>query len=512
MEMDKKKNNLAEFWESNKRSFGVVVILLTVAYGMKIFHLAISHDTEAVISVPDNMYFSWIAMGRFGLVAIKYLLGLEVFNPYLAAVLAFLMLVINSIFWEYLFWKITVYKKNFSKVSWIFPAMFLTAPIMADQFSFLLQAFEVQLAVLFVGIALFLIYNPSVSGKGCVLLKMTGACALLILSFSCYQSTVPLFIAGTCSSFLLMYPALRHKWRALFKAVACFAVSFILYEVVSKLVMWCMNIPATEYISDQIFWGQRPFRECVMNILRHIKQVLTGEGIFFSISYLLAFIMLFLLLVYKVVKKREEVPWLLLASATLMATPFLMSIVLGQAPTTRVQIVLPFVFGFVFQFFFLQWDFRPALGSRVGAAAGIAILALCLEQCVWDARIYYTEYVVYDEDVRLAEKISDRIDQLNLGESPEEPVVFVGSRIPALNPSAYAHISMSGYSFFEISFSTAHGTWVMRNFMMTLGYNYKYPSDEQFIAAEEYAKTMESWPNTNSVAVHDGMIIVKLSD
>ena len=71
---------------------------------------------------------------------------------------------------------------------------------------------------------------------------------------------------------------------------------------------------------------------------------------------------------------------------------------------------------------------------------------------------------------------------------------------------------MSGYSFFEISFSTAHGTWVMRNFMMTLGYNYKYPSDEQFIAAEEYAKTMESWPNTNSVAVHDGMIIVKLSD
>src|SRR5699024_4555954 len=120
MEMDKKKNNLAEFWESNKRSFGVVVILLTVAYGMKIFHLAISHDTEAVISVPDNMYFSWIAMGRFGLVAIKYLLGLEVFNPYLAAVLAFLMLVINSIFWEYLFWKITVYKKNFSKVSWIF--------------------------------------------------------------------------------------------------------------------------------------------------------------------------------------------------------------------------------------------------------------------------------------------------------------------------------------------------------------------------------------------------------
>ena len=45
-----------KFWERNKRSLVITIIMLIIAYGMKIFHLAISHDTEAIISVADSLY------------------------------------------------------------------------------------------------------------------------------------------------------------------------------------------------------------------------------------------------------------------------------------------------------------------------------------------------------------------------------------------------------------------------------------------------------------------------
>ena len=503
-----------KFWERNKRSLVITIIMLIIAYGMKIFHLAISHDTEAIISVADSLYGSWLSMGRFGLVALKYLFDLEIFNPYLASVFTFIMLLANTILWEYLFWRITVYRKNFFRWSWVFPVLFLTAPIMADQISFLLQAFEVQLSILMVGVSLFLLWpRRRAKYRGCGYVIAGG---LLALSFSCYQSTVPLFIAGTIACFLLAFPVIRRKWTVIFRLIAFFILSFLAYELINRIVMYCMNISPTAYISDQILWGSNSFKECLKNILRHIWDVVAGNGIFYSCAYSVSVILLAVLIIYKIIKRQKELVVFILASLILAVSPFLMTILMGQAPSTRVQIVLPFVFGFVIQYFLIWWEqnafSRKGLVTKINIIFGLFLLALGLEQCVWDARIFYTEYVVYEEDVRLATKISDRIEKLNLGESPAEPVVFIGYRQPGLNPSTYSHITLSGYSFFEISYSTAHGTWVMRNFMETLGYNYVDPSGEQIAVAEEYAKNMDSWPNSGSVAEHDGVIIVKLSE
>ncbi len=504
----------AKFWNKNKRSLVIVIIMLTIAYGMKMFHLAISHDTEAIISVADSLYWSWLSMGRFGLIAIKYLFDLEVFNPYLAAIFTFLMLIANAILWEYLFFKLTTFKKRFFAVSWIFPALFLTAPIMADQISFLLQAFEVQFAILLVGIALLLLWPRR--EKKHHFYKYIFACALLAVSFSCYQSTVPLFAAGAVACFLLAFPVIKKKWCVIVKLIICFLIAFLAYGIINRVVMEYMDVTPTSYISDQILWGTISARECINNIVTHIFDVLKGNGIFYSCAYLVSAIMLLGIIIAKIIKKQKQIVLFILVSILLLITPFLMTILMGQAPTTRVQIVLPFVFGFIIQYFFMHWEkvipLKKHIVPKINAIVSVFVLILCLEQCIWDARIYYTEYVVYEEDVRLAVKISDRIERLGLGESPNEPVVFIGSREPTLNKSAYAHISMSGYSFFEISFSTAHGTWVMKNFMATLGYNYLYPSGEQVAQAEEYAKSMECWPNSNSVAVHNGIIIVKLSE
>lgn len=60
-----------DFCRDNQRSIIVICVVLVIAYGLKLFNIAFSHDTEAIISVPESLYSSWMTMGRFGLILIK---------------------------------------------------------------------------------------------------------------------------------------------------------------------------------------------------------------------------------------------------------------------------------------------------------------------------------------------------------------------------------------------------------------------------------------------------------
>lgn len=111
----------------------------------------------------------------------------------------------------------------------------------------------------------------------------------------------------------------------------------------------------------------------------------------------------------------------------------------------------------------------------------------------------------------MALKISNRIDMLDLGESPEEPLVFVGARSPQLNNSSIRNLENIGHSFFEWSFTTDYGSFIMRNFMASIGYYYNSPTTEQIEIAEQAAQNMEIWPASDSVSVVEGVIVVRLS-
>ena len=152
--------------------------------------------------------------------------------------------------------------------------------------------------------------------------------------------------------------------------------------------------------------------------------------------------------------------------------------------------------------------------KAVCAAAAAVLLIFSMSQSLNSARLYYTQYVTYEEDVRLAVKITDRIDQLGLGETPKEPVVFVGGRTPQRNGVCLSDtdLELIGRSFFQISYSAKHGSWVMNHFLDTLGYSYVFPTDEQVAAAEEKAQDMPVWPDEGSVALAGDVIIVKLSE
>lgn len=510
----KQKNSLAfgnirEFCKNNKSSIIIATIVLLITYGMKLFNITISHDTEAIISAPKELYNSWIALGRYGLIVWKKLFNTYTFNPYTATVLMFIMMVLNIIIWEYIFYSLYDEKKLFNKASFIFPILFFVSPIMVEQLSFTLQVVEVTFAFLLVGLSILFTWM-AIGYNNC--LFYLPSIILATLAFATYQSTVPLFVAAVTATFLIYYFKQEFYWSVIFKFIFVFFSSLILYILSNKFVQYITKIPQDKYIEEQVYWGKISVEQGIDNIITHIKEVFWGTGTFYNIAYFVAIMAMIVMIV--VVAKGEYINKYLFIIATVVffITPFLMTILMGNEPNKRSQIVIAFVYAFVLQnFYYFLISCNRRILVIIKYVYAISLLSFGVNQVQTASNMFYMEYVQYSEDVRLAIKISDRIERLGYGESPKLPVVFVGNRQPHLNKSTMQPMELLGYSFYQVSFNTEHASWVMNNFMDTIGFSYEMPTEKECAIADKYKDELEVWPNEGCIQEKAGVIIVKLS-
>ena len=188
-----------------------------------------------------------------------------------------------------------------------------------------------------------------------------------------------------------------------------------------------------------------------------------------------------------------------------------MGIILGGQPTKRTAISYPFMLGFSSMYLFEE--IRTKIKNKDVILILMVLVALIpFKQSVLSSRLYYTEYITNKESEIVATKISNRIEEVTGSYNPEEKIAFIGCMRLNRNNSCYQleDLEYVGRGFFETSFSTTHGSFLMRNYMATLGINYQCPSEDDAKIAEEYAKDMPAWPNKDSVKKVDNIVIVKL--
>lgn len=507
--------SLKDYFEKSRMSILLFVFFLLLAYGVKVFNMALAHDTEAIISVPDSLYRSWVSLGRFGLPALKKVLGVYHFNPYVASFLMFVTLIAVGIFWSWLFYELSFSRDSYQKRNWIFPTIFLTAPVMAEQLGFQLQTYEVALTFLFIGIALLCIFKALFQSKKIYFL---AALIFAFVSFSCYQTLVPLFVSGAVACFLVIYDTYQKVENAksgvveyikiILALVAVFFIAFVMYHVCNSIIQKAMNIVPVDYLSGQVLWQTEPVGTCLKNIGAYAAAVLSGQGIYYSLGFSITAI-LFLLYIIIRIKNKEKCYWVyLLSSLVLLLTPFMMGIVLAQAPKHRTELMLPFVTGFLIQY--LAGKCQTLSKKYYVYIAILFAGVVSIKQSMITSRLFYSEYVQYEEAARTAVKITDRIDQLNLGRNPAEPLVFIGGMTANLNASSIPDAENLGMSYYA-SFDAEYGSFIMRNFFSTIGYHYQSATKEQIQQAERDAADMPNWPDTGSVDLKNGVIIVKLS-
>jgi hypothetical protein len=398
---------------------------------------------------------------------------------------------------------------------------------MAEQSSFLLQAYEVTVCIGLVGLSLILFYKGVYYKKKYYYLF---TCICIIFSFATYQSTVILFITGAVASFLLFYDYesgedtpdfLKIKatgfryWGTIGKLILLFVLSYLFYTIANKIVMGALGIQTEAYINDQVHWGKDSVTECIVNIGLQVKKILLGKTIYYNVALAILMIFFLVYICFRWKQKRKAYYIFFLASLALCVCPFIMVLLLGGSVSVRTEWTIPFVTAFLAMYltgcFIDSEHFTvPLLLKRL---ALLLAFVMGMQQSMVTARIYYTEYAKYQQDLVMAIKISDRIEELNLGDSPQAPVTFIGAKPTHHTPSMYTEeeIELSGRSLFSISFGTFHGTFVMRNFMKSVGYDYELPTQDQVKRAEEISTAMGTWPDTDSVRYEEGVIVVRLS-
>lgn len=510
----------------HNRNISLMVLLMFLLHGAKLNANVVGIDTEALIFYGGkDFYQGWLNTGRQGLVLLKYLFRNLTFNPYFAAVLTLLVfpLAISAFF---LLWSSVGGVKN-SLIVWIISGLlWISHPILTEQFYFSLQSFEIVLGFLMTAVALYLTLLWTEKKRR--LWAFGASVIILLLTFSIYQAFVSFYIFGTIS--VLFFQSLKEfsekKQRmatsALVRIGSCIMV-FITAFLINTLITQKF-FGSSSYLAEQINWGTATIWEIFRHICGHIISVMLGRSpIFYSAFYgflLICSMILFVAYLYRHGRKNKSscitVSFLYLA---LQCSPFFMTLLQGGEPVLRSQLVLPAMTGLqVMLCYCLIQDLAISVMTvRRVILTGIMFLGLLggvrTTKITWS--LYYTEQLRYEQDVALGRDLIQRLEKVYGQESDSLPVVVVGTR-PFQGNHSCAQGQVMGQSIFDWDASVApipyYSTRRVLGFLHVLGANYNVASIDRLEGALRYSENMPQWPAENCVQIYDGMVIVKLSE
>lgn len=510
IELKNDVNGFIKFIKANKFTIITTWFFILMAYGIKLFWYSISIDTEAIINDYDSLLSSWVSIGRFGLILIKGMLRLKPFNPYIACFLMLCTMFLFCMIWSYIFNYLSFNSSNRLVGLCVFPIIFLTSPLFAEQFNFILQGFEVAFAIALCGISVFLITKWVISSSNYIHLILGLVC--MVLGLAAYQSIASLYISGVLACYIIIYISNKkgnvvlsqNFFRvSVIKYLGTFVFGYLTYSILNKVFQ--MVYGSTGYLDQSITWGRIPVLESVENILDYIKETTIRGNFFYSKWFIVVVLFFIAYAISNLFSANKNKILFLLAITALLVSPFLLSIYLGQKLVIRSQFSFQFVIAF--GLYLIVSSINKEWLQKIGL---LAVLFIALGQSCVVSRLLYTDYMKYQSEVTLANKISSRIESLNLDKT--YPVAFIGKYHPNNTPTQLCG-EVIGKSFFEWDASTKIGSnYRISGFMKTIGYDINMPSQEQIDAARETAKSMPSWPNTNSIKFDNGVIVVKLSN
>lgn len=183
------------------RWFTAAWILLL--YGIRLFHEDIFIDSDNMLIDPQGYLAVMHGSRRFGMVITKKLFSFLRLTPTLANMLMMLALWLFVLLAGFCFWRLSGNDRDFHRAAIPFAAAFLSAPCLAEQFYFVLQAFEVALAMVFSVAAMYCAQMGIRKGQSPF--WYLPAFGFLVWAMGTYQAFPPFYIALTVMAYLIMY-------------------------------------------------------------------------------------------------------------------------------------------------------------------------------------------------------------------------------------------------------------------------------------------------------------------
>lgn len=513
--MKENKQNLINYLKKSKIPIILTIIFLILAFGERLINNSFSMDTEfyinhwnATLNWSEDFDW-WIGLNRWGLVAINKLLSIGPLVIFQSNFLTMCFIEVYSILFMYLFYLYIPksWQENYLKVQFIFPIIFITNPIFAEQYNFINQNVGVSLGIVFCALSALLLYYGDKEEKWKKYILNTIAIVLAVFSFGIYQSMVPLYILIiACTYFLKCLKEKNSCWKFLGNRIVKFIIICILYLIVSKII-------GGENSYLQMGWTTYGLGS-IKNIYKVMLSVLRSDTIFYNISYILAIIIIVGINIYLLWRKKNNLG-IILSSIGLLLAPFYIIIITGIDQLKRTQFNYSFVIGFIILIGCLLLLNHKKV-KYLGYIIVILAIGIAYQQSVITGRLFYSDSVRFASDTTLANKIQTTIESKDWYNKEEDYTLVIVGQKPCTAVNFYEKGEVIGYSFFEFDYEYIYGPSQRANaFMKTLGYDYQEPTQEQFDQAKEYVKEhdTESFPKEDSIIeMNDNVIVVRLSE
>ncbi|MDT1957612.1 glucosyltransferase domain-containing protein [Carnobacterium divergens] len=506
------KQHLLRFARESKPLIIVTLFFIILTYGIKLAYLDYSIDTEAIITNFGGQMAAWRTIDRIGLVFSKKLFSQNFFNPFVANFLTYFFLFLTCFLLCYLIYRIL--GKYTNKIGLLsLTIIFLTHPIFAEQFNFILQSFEVSLAMFFIVLALLLTYFSIETKK-----KLFALPAIILVSwaFLTYQALLLFYIAGAIASVLLILHVQQNETSdfklmdycfIILKYLIVFVGSLILAKALIYLNSKLITTAGSAYLSQQILWGKLPLDDILDRITTQIKIAVLGKGLFYNYSFLLTILLTVPILISKIIKKVHFIYLEIFCLALLYLSPFLLTIFIGNAEAIRAQ--MPTVqFVIAFNFYYVLLHFKNNILQKI---LFIVSIIIAFQQSTTTANLLYSEHVKFNEDVTFANRINTQLDSLGINNPSDYSLLILGAHTP--KSSALIPGESLSHSFFAWDIGTTYGTSIRTvGFMNTLGYPFKLPNENDAILGSTIREELSNFPSKNSIKIVDKTIFIKLSD
>lgn len=534
--MQKIVSQIYLFIKRNRAVLAILGVMTGLLHGDKLFSINSGIDTEKIIFAEESLYESWLGIGRQGLVLLKWIMGQLSFNPYFAGVLTLTFLVTAVAAFGFLFEAVS--GKQSRTALLLFGGIVIAHPILTEQMYFTLQGAEVTLAFNLTAVSLYCAHRFACKRH---LIWFAVAVILLIPTFGVYQAFVPLYMFGIISLGCLRLVNLRkadiqHVNKELlyvFKLCVVFLVAFMVNQVITSAFF-----TASDYLNKQIQWDFTQPVLGIRRILAHVRDVLLGNGVFYFGTFLwlacLSAIAFFMKARRKIGEKRWSGAvyiWGLALLAGLYISPFFLTILMGERPVIRGQLVLPFVMAYMtyLSYMLLAEDRTRKVTdvkfARITFRKGVlAVLVAISALTIWleadiTCRLYYTDAVRYQEDLQLAGWLEKDIAVFTNDCDYDGTVIFVGKR-KADGNCASIKGDVMGQSLFawdtDVEPKNYWSSSRIVGFMHCLGASYTPPNAKQVEQAISCAGTMACYPADGGIAwckdeTGTDMVVVKLS-
>ena len=510
------KASFRYFIKNSKYAIIIITLFALCAFGQRILSDSFSVDVEVYIynnNIGTTVNWDWWnSLNRWGLVWLNQVLQTNGFPIFVANFTTVLTMIIYSIAFNFLFYinMKEEYRDNFLKYQFIFPIIFLTNPIFAEQYNFVHQNMSVAIGILMIPLSLLLFHKVEIvdSKLQKVLIFCLGI-GMAVLGFGVYQSIIVLYVATVVVCyFLKVLKEEDNNWKYLVKQIGIFSIIIIIYQIISKLT----GEKAT-YL--QIAWLKDDFFICIRNIWYVIKDTIKCRGMFYNIGYTLALGLLAIFTIHLIVKKKMRTG-LAISLLGIAIIPFYIMIITGVNQFYRTQFNYSFATGIILMLAALLFN-KNTIAVKIGKTTLIILIfIIAYRQTYTTANLFNTADIVYKNDVKMAEKLTDKIEQKEwYNENKEYTLIFVG---------IYEHQSMNIYLKGELigeslfSFGKDDGCGISGRanmFLDILGYHFRIPTAEEFCEAKEYVQkeNIKTWPNDKSIILmNEDTIIVRLSE